>query len=281
MPLTLPQTYSSLTKNETIVAILNALAEEKEIRKSAREIGNTEKYFNSAQKAYYYAGFGCALTVLSTNHLDEQYTDGLNYEAKNLITVQIGIRAQALGVKKPLDESGQPKDSVKIPLLGEVVRNVAALSSWDSERAKLILSTTIINQLIRDIEIEKAVKKVVMSGKSLDGRQMADYASQVLQDSFLFGFMDGIIFAKGEEELNAIDKKFDLGGQERNVVDAIAYLTKDFESINNAAVFAKSSKGIKATAETVPVKPTKTPVAVPPVPKEESTLARYFRACVK
>jgi hypothetical protein len=281
MPLVLPQNYSSLTKNETIVALINALAEEKAARKEAIAAGNSERYINSAQKAYYYAGFGCALTVLSTNHLDEQYTDALNFEAKNLITVQIGIRAQCLGVKKPLDASGEPKAEVKIPLLGEIVRNVAALSSWDSDRAKQILATTIINQLNRDIEIESIFKKAITAGKKVDSRQVADLASQVLQDNFLFGFMDGIAFAKGEDELKSIDKKFDIGGVERDVPDALAFLEREFKNLNNAAVIARANSVRPVKGEIVtPVKPQKPVIAEAPVSGQKLEIARYLRVCL-
>lgn len=278
MSLQLPQNYTPTTKNESVEAVVRAIEEEHLIRKEALDRKDYTGWLNSAQRGYYYAGFGCALSVLSTTNLDSTIVSSLNSQALRMIKFQLAMRAKILGIK-PVDSMGDPVEAIKIKNIGKRVDS-ADLAGWESVEARQILVMMILNQLESDIEAIKGLKKIVNSGKKMARADLADLATQIMLDDYLLGFLDGVKFARGEEDFKIIDKKIkSASGEELDVLDYIAIAEREFRDINPSELITRSLNSAgKTVAKPVEVKPVKV-IAKPPV-VESTVISRYLKSCL-
>ena len=278
MSLQLPQNYTPTTKNESVEAVVRAIEEEHLIRKEALDRKDYTGWLNSAQRGYYYAGFGCALSVLSTTNLDSTIVSSLNSQAFRMIKFQLAMRARILGIK-PVDSMGDPVEAIKIKNIGKRVDS-ADLAGWESVEARQILVMMILNQLESDIEAIKGLKKIVNSGKKMARADLADLATQIMLDDYLLGFLDGVKFARGEEDFKIIDKKIkSASGEELDVLDYIAIAEREFRDINPSELITRSLNSAgKTVAKPVEVKPVKV-IAKPPV-VESTVISRYLKSCL-
>ena len=282
MALTLPPAYTAQSKNECVQAVISAIEEEIGSAREAAKAGSIVNFMDALQKAYYYAGIGAALSVLSTSHLSSELTDKLNARTYAIIRAQYWIRARCLGVS-PSEADGKADSEVRVPKLGDKV-NSSQLAGWETNDSRQNLTITILNQLVMDIGIASTIKS---SKKKISKRELADFSSMTLNDSFMLGFLYGIKFARGEQEFASMEGKVKVqtssGGYiEYSVPDLIAIVEKQIKDLNTSAVISDRIRGKAiATEEKVEtIKPVKPVVVTPPVAGASNDLARYLRVCI-
>lgn len=280
MSLQLPESYTATTKNDAVIAVLKALEEEVAARKAAASLKDDEGYYSSLQKSYYYAGVGCALTIVSTTNLAHEFVEQLNNKTYGIIKLQYGVRARILGVK-PFDDQGAPVEAVKVPNLGKKISS-ADLAGWESVESRQILVKTILDQIEIDLELLKNIKKIVDSGKAINKQNLADVSVVVFLDSFLFGFLDGIKYTRGTEDFETIPEVVRPNNQRLSVIDCISALERESKQIDPARTLARAiaiRSGGKVAPPVVPKPVEPKPVAPAPIipTVEPLALARYLR----
>ena len=281
MALNLPPAYTAQTKNECVNAVVDAIEAEISNARDAARSNSVINFLDDIQKGYYYAGFGAALSILSTSHLSSEVTDKLNQTMQRLIRAQYWIRAKCLNVS-PANAEGDPTSQVRPPLLGKKV-NSAQLAGWETNESRQILTLIMLNQILLDIGIAAGVSN---PKNKIDKKDLADFVSTILNDNFLFGFFDGIKFARGDDEFARMEKKVRVqmsNGEykEYSPLDCMAMAERNFKSLGLSSLVSNKINAKGTKAEPVEsVKPPKTVTAVPPVAQGTTELSRYFRAAL-
>ena len=288
MPLHLPPSYTVQTKNETVVAVLNAISASVEIAEKALAFKNIEECIKAIAEGYYYAGFACGLTVVSTSELPEDKINSINNKVIELNDLHSDfVRKNILSKAKPTKlDLIELETTVKIPNLG--ISGGSAMSGWENPKAKESLVLMIINQLIHDRKISVSANKVVKAGKNLVGERLADLATVMFNGQFLFGILDGLKFTK-LSDLEEMKEKIILGERYFTPLELIDGLKKSaiqyspldaiVSKINSTLKNKDLKKSLKSETRISETKVTERVTAK----SEESGnyLARYYNSCFR
>lgn len=240
--LELPSSYTSQTKNEALGAVVAKLRTLMEQIKESVRSSEYEEAIAAIAEAFYVAGFGCGLTIVSTSELSDSLTDQLREMvggSESLIDAHEFIRSKIL--KKERGERG-----VEVPNMGKT--GGAELAGWENPSARDNLVTMLLTQVA-----ENDFRLPLINGKDLDPSDMADLASMVFNNEYMLGIVDSLNYTRPAdlEQISAGP----LGGRSAKIIakrgkESTAYTALEYIPIAKERLSAlKFDKAIASRIE--------------------------------
>lgn len=230
----LPSEYSAGVKKDTIDAVIDSI--DKQLRD-----GGAVKIPNLAE-AYYCAGFGMGLDIVSSDELPQAELTQLQSQMQSLLEIQDKIISIVSG-----DEYAEIVNFGK--------QGGTGIPGWEDGRARQKLVTMILTQLKGDAKVLTALNKKPSK------QDLAQLISVLFYDWFLFGIIDSLLFTRPSDfplMTSKIEVKRKDGTVHYDIVDFIPVIRQtfnqyDFLNLLTSAVgeIVKKKPGKKKQSEEI------------------------------